>query len=248
MRKEQKSDRQKRVLEMVVRHYAATAEPVGSMLVSKDMGLSSATIRNIMYELEEMGFITHPHTSAGRIPTDKGYRLYVDSLLEADEFPTLEEAYMEETLSRIMSSSIEDVILNGLQLCSQTTSQTCLALFPHELDQRLYYYGAYLLVEQPEFQNVQKISCVLKALEEKKGLLELMGQDLRSNGVKVHIGNENNALGLGECTLITANYGADDKTTGSLGIIGPMRMEYDKVIPAVNSIAVSMTRLLDSIL
>ena len=81
-----KTGRQKMVLEMVVRYYTGTAMPVSSGIIAKEMGLSSATIRNIMFDLEELGLIYQPHTSAGRIPTDRGYRLYVDSLLEGGDF------------------------------------------------------------------------------------------------------------------------------------------------------------------
>ena len=86
MQKELRLKRQKSVLTMIVKCHISTAEPVGSHLISREIGLSSATIRNIMYELEEMGFIWQPHTSSGRVPTYKGYRMYVDSLMEEKEF------------------------------------------------------------------------------------------------------------------------------------------------------------------
>lgn len=263
MREEFKKDRQRKVLEMIIRYHITTAEPIGSYLISKEIGLSSATIRNIMFELEELGLIWQPHTSAGRMPTDKGYRAYVDSLMELKEFLEFGKGYPEDAISYLRSSSIEDVILKGLQFCSRVTSQTCIATLKiekhlierfedkikdiltslYDFEGRLYLDGTHYLVEQPEFKDIEKISSVLKILEDKKGLLEILEEDVKNKGIKVHIGSENKALGFDQCTLITANYDLEDDISGSLGIIGPMRMEYQKVIPTVGRVAELISEL-----
>lgn len=264
MHKKLKIKRQRRVLEVIIKYYTTTAEPVGSHLVSKDLGLSSATIRNIMLELEELGLIRQPHISAGRIPTDKGYRRYVDSLMGGRSFLELGKGYIEDIISYIRSTSIEDVILKGLELCSRLTSQTCVALFPtlkirkhllrrakdediltslYDFGDRLYLDGAHYLAEKPEFKNQKMISSLLKVLEDKNALLEILEEDLKESGIKIHIGSENKALGFDECSLVTANYDLEDNIIGTLGIIGPMRMEYKKVISTVNYVTKSISRL-----
>ena len=265
MREELKAERQKKVLEIIVRFYTTTAEPVGSNMVSKEIGLSSATIRHIMFELEEMGLIWQPHISAGRIPTDKGYRTYVDSLMELGEFLESGREDIDYAISSLRSNSIEDVILKGLQLCSKITSQACVALFPtlkikerlietlkkeardiltslYDFEDRIYLDGTHFLAEQPEFKDAEKISSVLKILEDKRWLLDILEEDLKESGIKVHIGGENKVSEFDNCTLITVSYDVEDNIRGSLGIIGPMRMQYVKIIPIVNRVAESITK------
>jgi len=271
MQKELRQKRQKNVLNMIVKFHISTAEPVGSHLISGRIGLSSATIRSIMYELEEMGFIWQPHTSAGRVPTYKGYRMYVNSLMEDKEFLEWKPASLNEGLSSARFDSIEDIIIKGLQLCSRMTSQTCIALFPtlklkrylteklkekaediltflYDFEDRLYYDGAHYLAEQPEFKDVESICSVLKVLEDKRDLLYILEEDSKAGGIKVHIGSENSMSQFDRCSLITANYNFEDRINGSLGIIGPMRMEYDRVIPAVNFIAGSISGLFEEMI
>lgn len=267
MREELKIERQRKVLDKIVRHYTSTAEPVSSHLISKEMRLSSATIRNVMFELEEMGLIWQPHISAGRIPTDRGYRIYVDSLMELKSYSEFDA---DDTMSHLRSNSIEDIVLKSLQLCSKITSQACLALFPtlkikeriierledrikdlltflYDFEDRLYLDGTHYLAEQPEFKDIEKISSVLKILEDKKVLIEMLEEDLKKRGVKVHIGGENKALGFDECTLITATYNVNEEISGTLGIIGPVRMRYERIIPTVGSIAESISSLFSEI-
>ena len=112
---------------------------------------------------------------------------------------------------------------------------------------RFYYDGAHYLTEHPEFKDITKISSVLKILEERTDLLDMLQQDLRDSGIKIHIGNENEALGLNGCTIITANYSVEDNFAGTLGIIGPMRMEYERIIPTVRTISDSVSILLEEI-
>ena len=265
-----KQDRQRKVLELIVRYHISTAEPVGSSVIARDMALSSATIRNIMFELEEMGLIKQPHTSAGRMPSEKGYRAYVDMLMESETFSTPESAPGSDTIGSLMSDSIEHILINGLELCSNVTSQTCIAFLPtakirerfneqredhihdsisslYDFEDRLYLGGAHYLVEHPEFRESAKIAAVLRLLENKKGLLDLLEEDVKLSGIRIYIGSENRGLGFDECSLITANYSVGDDINGTLGIIGPMRMEYERLIPALADITCSMTSLLRDI-
>jgi len=265
-----KIDRQKRVFELIVRYHINTAEPVGSQLIARNMELSSATIRNIMYELEEQGLIWQPHASAGRIPTAKGYRVYVDFLMEAKDLLNSVREDQYETVNQLKADSIEDVLLKGLHLCSESTSQACMVLFPtlkikarllerleerlktmltslYDFEDRLYLDGAHYLIEQPEFKDIDKIRAILKILGDKKGLLDILEENATSGGIKVYIGSENRSLDFDECTIITANYSLEGGITGTLGIIGPMRMEYERVIPKISGIAESISRLFNEI-
>ena len=265
MKEEIRRKRHQKVLEIIVRNYTIETEPVSSGLIARHLGLSSATVRHIMMELEELGLIRQPHISAGRVPTNKGYRTYVDSLLELEGFMEFSRGGIDEDLPYLRSGSIEDVISKGLQLCSRLTSQACVALFPtlkikqhiiekleekardslallYDFTDRLYLDGTHYLVEQPEFKEAAKIGSVLKILEDKKELLQILEEDLKEGGLKIRIGSENSLSEFCECTIITANYNIDDDIPGTLGIIGPMRMEYERVIPTVGRIADSISR------
>ena len=118
----------------------------------------------------------------------------------------------------------------------------------YDFEDRVYLDGTHYLAEQPEFKDVDKISSVLKALEDKKGLLEILEENLKDDNIKVNIGTENRTAGLDECTLITANYIVEDDITGAMGILGPMRMEYEKVIPTLGRIAESISTLFNEMI
>lgn len=125
--------RQSRILDIIISSYVNTASPIGSRAVSKKMGLSSATVRNAMADLEEMGYITHPHTSAGRVPTDKGYRRYVESFSRLKNIPTDEARHIEQEY-RVKRKSIEDLIKKTAEILSSITRQTGIVLFPRYKD------------------------------------------------------------------------------------------------------------------
>ncbi len=271
IRGDNKARRQRDVLHLIVSYHIATAEPVGSSVIAKDIGISSATVRNIMFQLEEAALIYQPHASAGRLPTDRGFRLYVDNLLEESQLLKAPGHPAGETVCYLKSDSIEDVLLKGLELCSRITSQACMAVLPalsikerlleraeqrlrdvlislYDFDDRLYFDGAHYLAEQPEFRDAGKIGAVLKILEDRKHLIKVLADSAREGGITVHIGSENDAPYMEWCTLITATYGVEDDITGALGIIGPTRMEYRRIIPAVSTIAASISRLFEEML
>lgn len=122
-------ERQNKILEIIISSYVNTALPIGSRMVSKIIGLSSATVRNVMSDLEDLGYITHPHTSAGRIPTDKGYRCYVESLMRVKDITEKEARRIEEEY-RLRRKGIEDIIKKTAEVLSGITHQTGIILFP----------------------------------------------------------------------------------------------------------------------
>lgn len=234
--------RQAEVLSLIVRHYVETAEPVGSRYIAKQLGLSSATIRNVMADLEEAGYITHPHTSAGRTPTDKGYRYYIESLMRIRNVnDNMAKSIKDEyALSR---RSYEDVLERTSHLISNLTHYVGVALLSEY--HKLYLDGASHIVEQPEFKDLKKLHHILKCLEEKSDILDLMSNDFETDQLIIYIGKENQFNSLSECSIVTRGYKVKGKVTGRVGVIGPKRMVYERVIPTVEYLAGTVSKLLE---
>lgn len=339
------SDRKKRILKAVVSSYIKTAEPVGSRTIARTgrIGLSSATIRNEMADMEEMGFLVQPHTSAGRIPSQKGYRYFVDHLMDPGELSDDDEIAITHSLNLDKMREIEQIIFNAARVLSSITNQTSLIMGPqfkkstfrqmrilpldghkglvvlitdtgfiknkvidlhqslspaelHQvvsfLNQKLYGLSidqvttslinelkrdlfrrlevleqAFILLEeslieeqqvrvflggtsnilnQPEFKSVDRIRRMLALFEQESLLFEILERNLGEEGVVVRIGKENTLEDIHECTLITATYRLNDKTLGTLGVLGPTRMNYARVIGVVNCLVDKLNRSLGS--
>jgi len=334
-------ERNKRVLQAVIDSYIASGAPIGSTVLVKryDFGVSSATLRNIMAELEELGYLTHPHTSAGRIPTDLGYRYYIDSLIsiekDADDFgdqlrqaPPLHGDDLHELMeeaSRFLASlsqcagvvvapseaeakyrHIEFVRLRGNQVLiifvtetgivqnklielDESVRQQDLNQFSaylgeelerwslNEIRQRLiekmqqeklvfaqlmeetyrasqevqerenekvYIGGASRMLESPEFATVDKMRALLKAFEDKYKLLRVLDRSVAAEGIKVCIGSENPFFEMQGCSMVVSSYKAGTNVVGTLGVIGPTRMQYKQVIQVVDYTSKMLSKLL----
>lgn len=323
------NERKEQILRAVVVNYIKTAEPVGSRTVARlyKMGLSSATIRNEMADLEELGYLVQPHTSAGRIPSQLGYRYYVDNLMEPGDISDDDEKVISNYLSFEKMREIEQIINNSARVLSSVTNQTSLIMGPQfkksafhqlrilpldekrglvvlitdtgfiknkvidmqqqltqaELHQVVSYlnqklYGltidqvttslinelkrdlfkrleileqAFILLEeslkeekqirvflggttnilnQPEFKDVDKIRRMLNLFEQEPLLFKILEETSNENDIVVRIGAENEYEDIQECTLITGTYKIHDKTIGTLGVLGPTRMDYSRVI------------------
>lgn len=336
-------DRKLKILNAVIKSYLNTGEPVGSRTISKetDLNLSSATIRNEMADLEEMGYIIQPHTSSGRIPTDAGYRLYVDnlmedkanelelkekslndmkdfldqkvekveellqntakllavntnyatmittpmsknikklkfiqlSLIEADKLLcvivmdgniiknriiTLKEELDNETILKLnimFNSSLNGLSLNEMNigLISGLTSQVPehmdlvrdiidalgLALTDNE-DFKIYTSGATNIFKYPELSESSTARELISTFEEKKLLTNLItDKNLDQNSkkeIQVYIGNETPVQTMKDCSVVTATYELEEGVTGTIGIIGPKRMDYEKVVQTLKTV------------
>ncbi len=339
------SERKKQIIKAVVVNYTHTAEPVGSRTVARSyrIGLSSATIRNEMADLEEMGYLEQPHTSAGRIPSDQGYRYYVDNLMEEVELNSREEKTIKDLLNVEKMREIEKIILNAARVLSLSTNYTALIMgpqfkkaafkqlrilplsekqglvvlitdtgfiknkiidLPHtltsgELHQVVNYlnqklYGltidqvstslinelkrdlfrrleileqAFLLLEeslqeeeqvrvylggttnilnQPEFKDVEKVRRLFSLFEQEALLSHLLEKSSNANQVMVNIGRENMLKDIHECTLVTSTYSIQDKTLGTVGILGPTRMDYSRVIGIINCLVDYLNMILNA--
>lgn len=321
-------ERKRKILNAIIRNYLDTGEPVGSRTISKysDLNLSSATIRNEMSDLEELGYILQPHTSAGRIPSDKGYRFYVDNLIvEKDrEVTEMKEFMIEHTerveqvlqqmakalaantnytamitapsyqrnkvkflqLSQVDEEQLLAVIvtegnlvknkmistrealdnetllklnillnssLNGLSadqinlaaiarlkeqagIHSNIVGDVLDALagvFQEDEELEVYTSGTTNILKYPELSDSQKASELLNAFEEKKQLVSLVNETLSSGeqtGIQVYIGDESPIQNMKDCSVVTATYQIGEGMQGTIGIIGPKRMDYENVM------------------
>ena len=337
------SERKKEVLKAVIADYIFTAEPVGSSAITDRhfRDLSPATIRNVMSELEEMGFLTQPHTSAGRVPTEKGFRTYVDHLMQPKAIERQEREEIKKAchsghevsdlikdVSRILSAishhaglaiipkfadttlkRIEFVRLKGKKALVVLVSRTGIAqnrlieleeeLGQGDLDRmsgylnelfagltiteikralleemrkeknlydkllkralrlgsevlggedsgskEVFIEGQSRLFEHPEFLEVERMKEIFRAFEEKSKIIKLLDKSLNAEGMHVFIGCETGSSELKGCSLITATYGMDGDIMGSLGVIGPVRMDYSRIIPLVDYTAKLVEKML----
>lgn len=346
-------ERKVKILKAIIKNYLETGEPVGSRTISKftDMKLSSATIRNEMADLEELGYIVQPHTSAGRIPTDKGYRLYVDDMMSEKEQNITnrenEVAVKEQELSSMKDmlgekvEKVEELLQNVAKVLAKDTNYATMVTTPkvtgnklkfvqlsqleankilavivmegnlirnkvitvsEDLSQenllklnilinttltgltleqmnlsivskmenqagehinlvkevldaivdtissaddlKIYTSGATNIFKYPELSDSTKASELIYALEEKQSLSDLVVDDDNSvdeqdsssnNGIQVYIGNETPIESMKDCSVVTATYELQDGMKGTIGIIGPKRMDYEKVVETLKN-------------
>nr|MBU1327603.1 heat-inducible transcriptional repressor HrcA [Candidatus Omnitrophota bacterium] len=345
MKKVDTESRQNSILNAIVESYVDNATPVGSRAIAQRFRntISPATIRNVMADLEEKGLISHPHTSAGRVPTDKGYRFYVDSLLELKHLTKEEEAIINKLIHQ-STSDIEYVMQNASKAISIVTNVAGVVLTPRlkrsifkhielfnmddsrimavivttsgfvknsimdfeehltgqeltriteflnselegvslgeiksyltrklleerdsfyiflkraadilsvpdlfKADDHLYFDGAACIMSHPEFMDIKKARLFLMACEDKKGLLNLLNQDMELEGVKIHIGKENLYNEIQDLSIVTCNYKVNDMIIGAIAAIGPTRMEYGKVISVLKYISSELGKELESL-
>lgn len=225
--------RQNEVLELIIEYHIRSAAPIGSGLVSDVLDLSSATIRNVMGELEDMGYICKPHTSAGRIPTTAGYRYYVDCLLKLNAVSNRQRQFIEKEYSKALYS-VEAMLDRISHLLSVMTRQAGIACISNL---KFYLEGASNMMDMPEFKNPQKMRSLLKLFDRRDELIKLLDEDLSTDGVKIHISEEDRLDMLRDLSFITSNYRVSDSKKGSLGIIGPVRMNYSNLIPLIDFIS-----------
>jgi heat-inducible transcriptional repressor len=328
------NERAQLLLKALIENYIRDGQPVGSRTLSRDAGLSlsSATIRNVMADLEDLGFVASPHTSAGRIPTDKGYRFFVDTLLQLKPLHQGEVEEIErrlgvdaangrslvQTVSQMLSSvtrmaglvtlpnpnyvalshiefislsenralavmvmdnrevqnrvvqldrhystdelrraanylnesfvgrSLPDVraqLVLQMQETRQHMNQLMLdaiqvaqKVFDSKTDERVEYViaGETNLMGFAELSNVERLRRLFEAFNEKHDILRLLDGCLRADGIQIFIGQESGYRILDDISVVTAPYMLDNKVIGVLGIIGPTRMAYERVIPIVD--------------
>ena len=228
------TDRRLEILRAIVDEYVETQEPVGSKAIAEKraLGISPATIRNEMAVLEEEGFITQPHTSAGRIPTDRGYRLFVDKLSAVKPLSTAERRAIETFLEG--AHDLDEVVKRSAKLLADITKQVAVVKYPKIADssgrEMMAISGTANLARSGEDLG-PALSPILEALEEQVVLLRLLSDAHPT--VHVTIGSEQQDMNLQTTSLVSVGYGSD----ASLGILGPTRMDYAGSMAAVSAVA-----------
>lgn len=332
------SERKKKILQAIIEAHIAYGEPVGSKYLSQDKQLScsSATIRNEMAELEALGYLEQPHTSAGRVPSEAGYRLYVDALLERYRMTTSEIEEINRTL-RYKLNEIDEILAGASRLAAHLTNYTSIAVRPRPANVRIdRYESMYLdprnfvlvmlfsggavktkyvrlafditdaeltlvtrllnrylvgltsdritlqlicelekmadtaapimtplfktvyeamneldggeirvqdvnrLLEYPEYADVDRMKNMLGMFEEKDALLDLIASNADEEGVQVYIGSENTVDVMNRSSLVYRQIKRGGRVVGAIGVIGPCRMNYSKVIETIDRLAESI--------
>jgi len=259
------SQRNDLILDLLIKSYIESAEPVGSRTISRrsDLGLSPASIRNVMADLEEMGFLKQPHTSAGRVPTDRGYRYWVDSLMEPELLSTDECDRIQRELDKVRT--IEALAERICRLVSELTGNAVVvylknlkrvSFLNHLLDElvaarklsdfleeepELFIDGASRVFEQPEFQDIAKMRALLRVFDQKLSFLEALMDGPEDDAVHVHIGHENKMNTMGDVSLVAKDCHLGPVAIGGVAVVGPTRMRYSKVVAVVNYVADSVS-------
>ena len=236
--------RKRMVLAATIDRYIGSATAVSSGDIAKVFNLSSATIRNIFAELENEGYLTHPYTSGGRIPTNKGYRYYVDFLLRQMQLLDAEKSrIMKEYHHKI--TQLEEALEKTSEVISSVTH--CAGIVSLlEWQDKLFYKGISQVLDEPEFHDYEKIRYFIKMIEDKGSLLEIINRDL-ADKINVYIGDELNCQGMESCSLIVSSYNLKDKPSGRLAVLGPKRMKYNHVISSLEYISEVLTEVLSKI-
>jgi len=222
------TERQGKILASVVYEYTKRGETVSSLLIAKKHypEVSSATIRNEMLELEKMGFLIKPHFSAGRIPSDKGFRYFVDNLLEFKELSKKEQKKLELEMIKLEAQNVRlsRSVAKLLSLASQ-----CLALSGIVERKEFYDFGMHTLINDKNFNKLDEISRISAALDLLDVKIEKITRKIKSEEeVKIFIGKENPIEEIRQCSMIVSPYLLESGEKGVLAIIGPKRMKYGR--------------------
>jgi heat-inducible transcriptional repressor len=232
------TDRQQQILSAIVEQYAEVASPVGSSLLAKVFGVSSATIRAEMAELERMGFIKQPHTSAGRVPTDKGYRLYVNNVHEDAKGSTEERRGERALTARVHHGGVpERTIRNAVDTLVELTHNLGIATIGNQL----YMSGLSNLFGQPEFMHgaqVQQVAGLLDNLE------PWLREAAPNEPLNVYIGAENPIGRSAQCSLIISRFRSPYSDRSYIGVLGPTRQQYRDVMSLVRHAGQSLEEVL----
>lgn len=221
------SERQQKILQAIVEQYAEVASPVGSSLLAKVFSVSSATIRAEMAELEKRELIKQPHTSAGRVPTDKGYRYYVNNLAESRPESSAERRAEKALATRVASGGVsEKVIKNAVDTLVELTHNLGLAT----IGDQLYMSGLSNLFGQPEFMNSGQVREVARLLD---NLEPWLYEAAPNEPLSVYIGQENPIGRSAGCSLIVSRFRSNFSDRSYIGVLGPTRQSYRDVMSLV---------------
>jgi transcriptional regulator of heat shock response len=242
------NERQEAILELVIREYVADAEPVSSEQICRKYGLncSSATVRHELNLLEEQGYLFHPHTSAGRVPTDKGYRFYVDKLMKPYQQNKREKQIIDQLHN--LRNDMDDFIRESLSALSSLFEYTVMATIDPSLTKEHFFMsGLAQMLDQPEFNDAGQIKSLVKILDQRQKLIDMFDES-PSQGVGIKIGKETAQKEMDDLSLVVGHFHLNDETVGSVAVLGPKRMPYERVSSMVSSISETIDDLIDNLL
>ncbi len=230
------TERQQKILDIVVRDYIRLVKPISSKYIEKkyNLNVSPATIRNDLKELVDRGYLIQPHTSAGRAPSDKGYRYFVNKLLNSKR-QSLNDQLVDDvhSIKQKMENQLE--FLRGLTKFLATLSSSLTYSYLPEED-LFWKEGFEETLLYPEFKNVKKIRSFIKLIKEfENNLVERLSEDLVENQLKIYIGKES-PLGNSDFSILVSKYTISENKEGIIALLGPKRMPYDKNIILINSL------------
>ena len=229
------TDRRQQVLAALIHEYVAHALPVASrtLVEGYPLGVSSATVRNDLSALEEGGYIRQPHTSAGRIPTDVGYRSFVDVLLSRVDLP--EDAATAEAIRKMRDTAreLDELLDRTSSMLTELTECLSIVLPAREVALPLRRIGLSTLMQQPEFRSSVVLVPLLRMIED-DSLLGYINEAAGDDGPVVRIGHENKDDSLGNVSVVASHYGTGSDA-GIIAVIGPTRMDYERAICAVQA-------------
>ncbi|HNX81415.1 MAG TPA: hypothetical protein PKL77_04655 [Candidatus Omnitrophota bacterium] len=237
--------RRRAILACAINTYIMDAIPVSSEDIAGKFDLSSATIRNIFAELEESGYLTHPYTSAGRVPTAKGYRYYVDYLLSQIDLLDDEKKRIVHEYNRQINH-LEDTLEKTSELLSTITHYAGIVSVMERHD-RFYYNGLGQILDQPEFQDASRIRYIVRMIEDKQKLLTVINRELKDKKVVVYIGDELECEEMNDCALVVSSYSVKNKPNGRIAVLGPTRMKYNHIIPTLEYVSGILSDVLHDI-
>lgn len=234
-------ERGNKILKAIIENFISIGKPVSSQSLSEMFDLSPATIRHVMVELEQSEYITQSHPSSGRIPTDKGYREYVDSLMEDEPLKEREKKDIIQGYEHI--TEYENVIQKTSYLLSSSSHYLGITL--ETKLQQVYLEGFSNLLEQSEFNNIEILKKVFKICDDKGLLYQMLMKYSEKGEISIIIGQENPYKDFYECSLIISRYKIEGNPRGMMGVIGPKRMTYPHVISVVKFITETINELVN---
>ncbi len=226
-------NRKDMVLGIVVNEYIKTVSPVSSGHIAHGhiLSLSPATIRNILAELEQDGYLTHPHTSSGRVPTQEGYRYYVDHLMEEINLLEMEKQRIKAEYEQEVKN-LEDILDKTSEVISELTQYTSIISVDGRED-RIFCKGTGYVVEYPDSRDIGKIRNILKILEKKERILEIINRQIKRK-TNIYIGHEMACSDVDGCSLVVSGYKTRQGESGRIAVLGPTRMDYQRVVCALD--------------
>lgn len=243
--------RQRDILHAVIREHIATAKPVASAALVERyrLDVSSATVRSELASLEELGLLTHPHTSAGRVPTDLGYRYFIESLMPQPDLRPDEQVTLSHQFRQAPMDALQWLRLATSAL-ARVTAEAALATYDRALDpaeviwqREIQYDGIEQILTQPEFEVRERVREVVSLLHDRARLAQILPESLGEGDIAVTIGSEHSIEPLRPFSLVIGRYGRGAGPIGFVGVVGPTRMDYQRTIGAVRYVGALMSDL-----